>query len=140
MRAKLIAAIVVLLLALSLPSSVLAQDEETLVFRGWPLIKVESSFHKTLRSETTETQSAQYHVLIVKRGGKYYWASRENLELLYVQSGAYHWFFAPSSGYVKIQDSALVTDDESSPYTYMENLTVGLLSITYWGAAESFEP
>jgi len=39
--------------------------------------------------------------VIVKKGDKYYWKSRENKQLLKMDSGAFTYFIAPTSGYVK---------------------------------------
>ena len=49
---------------------------------------------------------------IVKRGDKYYWASRENKEMLHFQSDIAHWFIALTSGYVKILDPSLMPGSE----------------------------
>ena len=118
-----------------------ACGEETIVFSGYPMSKVESSSESTEQLSMTEKQLTEYRVLIVKRNGKYYWASRENKEMLYFQSGIAHWFIAPTSGYVKIIDPSLLPGgEEANGYIYMEHLTLLVATITYWGTGEQLSP
>jgi len=115
-----------------------ANAQESIVFSGYPISKVESGSDTTAHVAMADVQSTEYRVLIVKRGDKYYWASRENKEMFYYQSGIAHWFIAPTSGYVKIIDPSLVPGGaENTPgYIYMEHLTLVVNTITYWGTGE----
>jgi hypothetical protein len=118
-----------------------ATGQETIVFSGYPISKVESGMEATAQTALGETQSNEYRVLIVKRDGKYYWASRENKELMHFQSGIAHWFVSQSSGYIKIVDPSLLPGNEgTNQYVYMEHLTLVLDTITYWGIGNALAP
>ena len=112
---------------------------ETVVFSGEPISKVESrlseSFHMTMEAEA----ATEYRVLITEHDGKYYWASRENKELLHFQSDAADWFISESSGYVKIVDRRSIGDSGEPRYVYIEHLTLLLDTITYWGTGTELE-
>ena len=70
-------------LLLLLPSFVYG---ETKVFDGLPYSRVTSNIDDTKREDLTPYPSIQYEdrVRITKNNGKYYWASRFNLELTYI--------------------------------------------------------
>ncbi|MDA1064067.1 MAG: hypothetical protein O2907_07025, partial [Proteobacteria bacterium] len=104
--------------------------QDSIVFAGLPFTKVESNAEATTQYEMSDAQSQEYRVLIVKRGGKYYWASRDNRELMHFQSGVAHWFVSEASGYVKIVDTSLIPGNESSGgFVYIEHLTLLLDTI-----------
>ena len=111
--------------------------EDTVVFEGYPFSRVLSTAEETKREELSEAQSKEYRVLIVKRGEKYFWASREDKELIYTTSGAIHWFIAPTSGYIKIIDPKLLNpDSDESILLYVEHMGIVTNLISYWGAGE----
>lgn len=113
------------------------QAEDTVVFEGYPVSRVSSNAEMTEREELNAAQMKEFRVLIVKRDDKYFWVSRENKELIYVTSGAAHWFIAPTSGYIKIIDPQLFDPEaDKAPLLYVEHM--GLLShmITYWGVGD----
>jgi hypothetical protein len=129
---RLVSALLVLFCALSV------RAEDTVVFEGYPFSRVSSNEEMTEREELNEAQSKEYRVLIVKRGDKYFWASRENKELFYFTSGAIHWFIAPTSGYIKIVDPKLLNpDSDESVLLYVEHMGLVTNLISYWGAGES---
>ncbi len=130
--------IVVLSLVLTCGS---AYAEEIIVFSGYPASKIESGFDNTAQSNLTEEQAIEYRVLIIKRDGKYYWASRDNKELVHFQSGIAHWFISPTNGYIKIIDPTLVAGGQDpAQFVYMEHVTLILETITYWGAGDELAP
>jgi hypothetical protein len=126
------------LLLITVPS--LARADERLVFSGTPTVKVESASHASNRVELTPQEQAEYRVLITARNGKYYWASRENKELFHFRSGAFDWFVAPGSGYIKVVDRTYMLQEAGPRYLYMEHMTLLLSTITYWGGGEHFQP
>lgn len=71
--------------------------------------------------------------------GKYYWATRDNLELIRVQSGAYSTFFATNgAGYVRVidpnkKDVASLAGNTEAEFDYVEHMLLGLRSVTYYG-------
>lgn len=120
--------------------SSLARAEERIVFSGTPTVKVESASHASNRLELTTQEQTEYRVLITVRDGKYYWASRENKDLIYFRSGAFDWFVAPGSGYIKVVDRKYLLQEDGPRYLYMEHMTLLLSTITYWGGGEHFQP
>ena len=131
--------LLVLVLTLVCGGSVFA--EETIVFSGYPITKVESNADSTAQHELTDEQSSDYRVLIMKRNGKYYWASRENKELMHFRSGIAHWFISESSGYIKIIDPSLIPgNDGTEQFVYMEHPTLVIDTITYWGVGNALSP
>jgi hypothetical protein len=125
---------------LLITASSLARAEERLVFSGTPTIKVESAPQAANRVELTTQEQTEYRVLITARDGKYYWTSRENKELFHFRSGAFDWFVAPGSGYIKVVDRRYLLQEDGPRYLYMEHMTLLLNTITYWGGGEHFQP
>ncbi len=110
-----------------------AQDQ-TIVLNGLPLIQNKASFENSSNAKMTESQSNEYRLLIIKHGDNYFWASRNNKQLILRISGAFHIFIEPGgAGYIKIMNS-----DEGA--LYMEHMSIGLQTVTYWGMASSFNP
>lgn len=109
---------------------------ETIVFKGYPTVKGRGmSDDGSFNTPLSESASEEYKVIISKDGDKYYWLSRENKPLLYSKSGKFHNFVNPSgSGYIKIFQT------EEGNYLYMEHMSLGLDTITYWGISEEFNP
>ena len=127
-------------LVLSILMTGLAVSAETVVFSGEPISKVESRLTDTTHYPLEPAAATEYRVLITKLDGKYYWASRENKELLHFQSDAADWFISASSGYVKIVDRRSLGDDGEPRYIYIEHLTLLLDTITYWGVGAQLSP
>ena len=105
-------------------------EPEEVIFIGWPKSKVNSSAIET--RQDIVSNAAEFQCMIVRRGTRYFWRSRQNVELRRFQSGAFEWFISDASGYVKRQIPGLAALDGAS---YTEHLSVGLTSITYWGDA-----
>ena len=103
-------------------------EEKKLVVLGTPIVKVESFPDQTKRHELTKKQMKEYQVIISQEGNKFYWNSREGKELKRTASGAFVYYVnVAGSGYVKVSN----LDN-----TYMEHITSGLATITYWGKLE----
>lgn len=65
---------------------------ERVVLDGLPQMKDLSSARETSQVEMTEADRDKYRCRIVKRDGAYYWVSRQDISLLYMQSGEFHTF------------------------------------------------
>lgn len=117
---------------------------ETVVLNTAPSSRVSSSDANTKREALSPAQQQEFRLVIKKRDGKYFWASRENRELLYTMSGAFHIFMDPrGGGYVKVFDKNLLAESFREPgprFTYLEHNHLWLNTITYWGTANAFEP
>lgn len=78
-------------------------------------------------------------------GEFYRWETRENRILCHFESGFFHHFYAPGSGWIKIFDSrgdplaAEIIGAGTSPVHYFEVLTIGLATITYFGEAREID-
>jgi hypothetical protein len=114
--------------------------ENEVVFIGYPDSRIISGTDKQIRTVLSNAERTEYRVVITKRDGKYYWTSREDKELIHFESGVFHWFIAPTSGYIKLVESLLVDKTDTPRYVYVEHLTLRLDTYTYWGSGESFNP
>jgi hypothetical protein len=66
---------------------------EMVVLNAIPQSKIISSADATERTQLNESQQNKFRLLITKKNGKYYWASRKNRELIRKISGAVHILF-----------------------------------------------
>jgi hypothetical protein len=111
-----------------------------LVFDASPTVRVDSNEAKTVRGVLSKQDEARSRVTITYRGGRYSWTSREDKELVYSRSGAFHFFVATDGGgYVKICDQQELPEQMRSPgprFCFMEHVTLHLSTITYWGSSE----
>jgi hypothetical protein len=58
------------------------------------------------------TDGADAMLLIVKRGGQYFWASREDRQLVQIESGVFDLYIDPrGGGYVKVLDQRFMAPD-----------------------------
>jgi hypothetical protein len=112
-----------------------------------PTVKVQSGVLglgdvETSRRLLSEPDRTKWRVTIISRGGRYFWASREDRELFYRPSGAFHLFIDPlGGGYIKVFDTHTQPEFMRGPgprFQYMEHLTLWLQTFTYWGASEEF--
>jgi hypothetical protein len=112
--------------------------------RAQPSTKVESGPDGTQHFALTTVQAQKFAVTIIRRGDRYFWASRENRELKHVVIGIYHYFIdLQGGGYVKVEDQSLLSESMRDPgpsIRYLEQVTLGLGTLTYWGSAEQFSP
>ncbi len=107
-----------------------------------PTVKVESNAASTQRFQLSDAEQEEFRVVITIRDGRYYWISREGRELIHHRSGVFHYFIDPTGGgYVKVFDTGLVPESLRDPgprFQYLEHVTLGLETITYWGASDDF--
>lgn len=109
-------------------------QQEIVVLNGTPLNQCSSSIEGSQNIQLNEGQQAESRLLITKKGDKYFWSTRQNRELTKHQSGIYTIFLEKNgAGYIKV----LKNEDK---VLYMEHMGIGLQTITYWGAADSFIP
>jgi hypothetical protein len=116
--------------SLVLASNVFSQEPPAIViFSGLPIKKDMSDIEGTEQVHLSKSEQWNYRLEIIKRGIKYYWASRENRELLFSKSGEFYNFVEPNAaGYVRIAKT-------EKGVIYMEHLTIGMKNISYWGIA-----
>lgn len=140
MRLSLLSAFIVLAAVWS--PAAYAQDH--VVLAGRPTTKVQSDAAESIRSTLSPSESGEFRVEIVKRKGRYFWATREGRELSHSQSGVYHIFReATGPGYIRVVDQAAIPEPMRLPgprIQYYEHMALGLVTITYWGTSDSFSP
>jgi len=113
-----------------------AADERE-VFFGLPTIKYQVSVDESHRTKLTSADSTNNAVRIVKIGDDYIWRTRENRKLVcsYPGYGDFHYFIDPiGGGYVKIARTP------AGNVTFLEHVGLGMVTITYYGSAQSFTP
>lgn len=123
-------------LLLLTPSSY-AQSET--IFSGTPAIKISEGGIKRLPENLSQKDFGNLKCIISKIGDKYYWASRENTEMVRRESGAFVTFIAINgSGYVRIilpnmKEATSLMEKTEDIFDYVEHLLIGLRSVTYYG-------
>ena len=129
---------IILMLILLLPPVPLFASEQ-IVFTGVPRIKVSEGGVERTPEQVSDQKAKQLKCTITEMDGKYYWATRDNLELIRVQSGAYSTFFATNgAGYVRVidpnkKDVASLAGNTEAEFDYVEHMLLGLRSVTYYG-------
>lgn len=120
-----------------------APAETTVVLQGRPTIQVDSAEDLTTRTELTAAASEKLAVRIVKKGGRYYWASRDNQELTRRVYGAFSLFIDPATGgYVRVFDTSTLPQSlqsEGPQFRYIEHVLLFNATVTYFGGAETLE-
>ena len=132
------------LIALTITVPVFA--EESIIFTGIPTIKISEGGLSRTPEDLTKDKAVQFKCTITKMDDKYYWTSRNNVELLPIASGAFITYWAANgSGYVRVtkpemraelKRMAPVAGDPDAKFDYVEHLLLGLKSVTYYGTAK----
>jgi hypothetical protein len=131
-----------LLLIISVLFSSPAFGQAVTVFKGQPTVKISEGGVSRLPEQLSHNQSANLECVISEIGGRYYWASRENKELLQTDGGAFITFVArDGSGAIRIikpglKTAASLMSDTEAKFDYVEHLLIGLRSVTYYGVAQ----
>ena len=119
---------------------------EFIVFTGIPEIKISEGGINRLPEHLAKDKAINFKCTITKIDDKYYWTSRQNVELIPITSGAFITYWAVNaSGYVRVvrpgmkeevrKIGAIARDPEES-FDYVEHLLIGLRSVTYYGIHE----
>ena len=120
------------------PSGVRADEIDISAF---PTVRVNSSVGSTARRQLTPAEASKAPLLISKNKDGYVWASRDGRHLVHVESGIFHYFIEPGgAGFVKVSSVPIPTEAGDAKFAYLESLSLGLETITYWGLAGSFAP
>jgi hypothetical protein len=123
-------------LSIAAVTPVLAQESlSSTAFVGLPLRRSKHLIFKEESTDVEEKDGIEATCMIHKKSGKYFWASRENKEMLRGTSGNFVTFTAlDGSGYVKVVNPVGVSEqDKNLPVDYMEHLHIQLFTITYCG-------
>ena len=112
--------------------------ESVTVFKGYPAIKIVERGSSRDSNEVLAAKAPDLACVISNIDGKYYWASRENVEVHPMVSGAFTTYLAINgSGYVRIsspESRASLKTTGVAEYDYVEHILWALSSITYYGS------
>lgn len=121
----------VAILAFILCAGLMKADE--LVFVGHPMVRFDADGTVNKEHDMSKEGEQKYECRIVSKGKRFYWASRNNRELIRSEAGDYTYYISPEgTGYVKIY-TGKQNAGVKMPYDYMEQLTSELKTFTYWG-------
>ncbi len=127
---------------LSLPLAQ-APADATVVVEGRPVARVDSSEDATKHGALPEIEREKLKVVIVRKGSRYFWASRENRELERRVSGPFHYFIdRAEGGYVRIFDRSTLPESmrpEGARFEYTEHVPVWRGTLTFFGTVDRFE-
>ncbi len=132
--------LIILLSVITFISPIYAQEE--IVFTGIPIIKINEGGISRNPEKLSGTKANEFKCTITKMDDKYLWATRENVELVPITSGAYTTFLASNgAGYVrvinpKMKEIVSLIDETGKNFDYVEHLLLGLKTITYYGISQ----
>ncbi len=138
MTHRCVLAIFILATILSIPSGSAAQG--TTVFAGLPGVKISEGGVERVPENLSRDRAVNLACVISRIGDKYYWASRENKEMVRIASGAFITFLAvDGAGYVRIvapgmKEAVSLMGDTETKFDYVEHALIGLKSVTYYGS------
>ena len=105
---------------------------DEIVFRGIPSLRVISSTKTDDRQVLEGEAASKAECIIVQRGKKYYWQSRNNAPMTRIDKPGFTYFVqSDGQGYVKVLTGERKATN--APADYIENLTNGFEVVTYWG-------
>jgi len=120
--------------------------KERVIFTGIPEIKIiEDGVSRVVDANLTKDKAIKFKCTITKIDDKYYWTSRENVELIPIASGVFITYWAANgSGYVRIINPEMaeivrqgdLVGDTLKKFDYVEHLLLFLSSVTYYGKSE----
>jgi hypothetical protein len=120
--------------------------KEIIVFTGMPEIKISEGGVSRVPENLTKDKAIKFKCTITNIDDKYYWTSRENVELIPIASGAFITYWAVNgSGYVRVvkreskeevRKLGTMAGDPEETFDYVEHLLLGLKSVTYYGKSK----
>jgi hypothetical protein len=131
------APLILFLVFLLIPSAGLCQSRT--VFSGVPVVKVSEGGTERVPETLEREKAINLGCVVSEIRGKYYWATRENKEMVRYVSGAFVTYMAvDGSGYVRLihqsaKDAASLMSPTEALFDYVEHILIGLRSVTYYG-------
>ena len=135
---------ILILLFLTVATPLFAK--ELVIFTGIPEIKISEGGVNRVPENLTKDKAIKFQCTITKIDDKYYWTSRENVELIPIASGAFITYWAVNgSGYVRVikpemkeevKKIGAMAGDPEEKFDYVEHLLLGLKSVTYYGKSK----
>lgn len=113
-----------------------ATAQDAVVFRGTPETRVFSSVKTDGREPLDGEAARKAECVVVRRGKRFLWASRENVPLVRTDTPGFTFFVhAESGGYVKVFTGER---NANPPADYIEHVNRGFEVITYWGRVTGY--
>lgn len=124
-------------------SYALAEEKASIVFYGAPSVQIIEGGFDRVAGPIEPSKMNSSKCIIEEIDGKYYWATRDRKPLIRYAAGAYITYVAlDGAGYIRtlnpLFDRKLVESLMSKTdlmFDYVEHMTLGLRSITYYGHA-----
>ena len=116
-----------------------AHAQATTVFRGRPSIKVSEAGRMRVPEEIPRSEAINLETVISRIGDEFYWASRGNVRMVLIESGAFlNYVAVTGGGYVRViprdaKEVASMLSETEAEFDYVEHMIHGLGSVTYWG-------
>ena len=109
-------------------------------FTGLPSIKISEGGVERIAEKIEATKVQNISCVIREVDGKFFWVSRENKQLVKIDTrGAFLIFLAvDGSGYIRmikpeLKDAASLMSATEKSFDYIEHLLLGLRTVTYYG-------
>jgi hypothetical protein len=112
------------------------------VFSGVPSQKISEAGIDRRVEAITRQLAVNLRCVVSEIDGKFYWASRDNKELIRHRGGSFVTYIAvDGSGYIRIIDpshkaTAPAMSSTEAKFDYVEHLLLGLRSVTYHGNSQ----
>lgn len=120
-----------------------APGDSVVVLEGRPVAKVEGAEDAARHTAVTGAEREKLKLVIVRKGDRYFWASRENRELERRAAGAFHYYIdRTDGGYIRVFDRSTLPESlrpEGGQFEYVEHVPVWRSTLTYWGVADRFD-
>jgi hypothetical protein len=134
--------LVILLMVLSAAQAP-ASVATAVVVSGRPETRTDSASDAARHTAVTGAERDTLKVVIVRKGDRYFWASRDNRELERRVSGAFHIFVERTDGgYVRVFDRSTLAESmrpEGARFEYTEHVPQFRGAVTYWGTLDEFQ-
>ena len=131
------------LIFLTIAAPIFAKD--MIIFTGVPEIKISEGGINRVPENLSKDNALKFKCTVTKIDDKYYWTSRENVELKPIASGTFITYWAVNgSGYVRVIKPEMkeevkrlgaIAGDPEEKFDYVEHLLLGLKSVAYYGKA-----
>jgi hypothetical protein len=115
-------------------------NAQSFSFTGIPSVKVTEGGNERNAEKVEQSKASSVACIIKEIDGKFFWVSRENKQLVKIDTrGAFLIFLAiDGSGYIRIikpelKDAASLMSSTEKTFDYLEHLLLGLRTITYYG-------
>ena len=114
-------------------------NAQSFTFIGMPSVKVTEGGIERSVEKIEKSQANSFNCVIKEIDGKFLWQTRGNKPLLKTDSVAFMTFIAlDGSGYIRVikpslTDAASAMSNTEKNFDYVEHLTLGLRSVTYYG-------